>query len=64
MAKYQATGLLWSPSQNRTIQIGEVIDLDDEIARKLLALDVIEPAVLKLRIIKRDKEKHNGSNNE
>jgi len=36
--------MLWSPSGNRYIQPGEVIELDDDIALLLLKKDVIEPA--------------------
>ena len=42
--KYEVVGLLWSPSQNRDIQPGETIELDDEIAKLLLKKKVIKPA--------------------
>ena len=45
--KYLVTGLLWSPSQNRYIQPGEVVEFDDEIAKILLKKRVILPAVYK-----------------
>ena len=44
--KYVAMGLLWSPSQKKYIEIGEIIDLDDEIAKILLDKKVIKPAVI------------------
>ena len=51
--KYVATGLLWSPSQKKYIQPGEIIDLDEEIAQILLKKKVIKPAVY----IRRAKKK-------
>ena len=42
--KYQAVGLLWSPSQNKYIQPGETIELEDEIAKLLMKKKVIKPA--------------------
>lgn len=42
--KYSVKVMLWSPSGNRYIQPGEVIELDDDIALLLLKKDVIEPA--------------------
>ena len=47
--KYEAVGLLWSPSQNKYIEIGETIELDDEIAKLLLKKKVIKPAVYRRR---------------
>ena len=51
--KYEATALLWSPSQNRYIEIGEQIELDDEIAKLLLKKKVIRPAVYRRRKAKK-----------
>ena len=45
--KYLVTGLLWSPSQNRYIQLGEIVEFEDEIAKILLRKMVILPAVYK-----------------
>ena len=45
--KYLVTGLLWSPSQNRYIQPGEIVEFEDEIAKILLRKMVILPAVYK-----------------
>ena len=45
--KYEATTLLWSPSRNKYLQPGEVIELEDEIAKVLLAKKAIKPAVYK-----------------
>jgi len=44
---WEATDLLWSPSQKRYIQPGETIALPDELAKKLLNKRVIRPAVFK-----------------
>ena len=60
--KYVATGTLWSPSQNRQIEIGEIIDLDDEIAKILLAKKVIKPAVI-IRKVKNVRRKDYDTNN-
>ena len=54
--KYVATGVLWSTLQNRQIEIGEIIDLDDEIAKILLAKKVIKPAVI-IRKVKNVRRK-------
>ena len=59
--KYVATGILWSPSQNRQIEIGEIIDLDDEIAKILLAKKVIKPAVI-IRKVKNVRRKDYDTN--
>jgi len=68
MGKYEALGLLWSPSKNKFIQPGETIELEDEIAKILLRKRVIRPAryIPKKRARKKiviDKEKGNGTNN-
>ena len=55
--KYEAVGLLWSPSQNKYIQPGETIELDDEIAKLLLKKKVIKPAVYRRRAKKRPVKK-------
>lgn len=59
--KYVATGLLWSPSQKRYIEIGEIIDLDDEIAKILLRKKVIKPARYR-RKAKKVRRKANDTN--
>jgi hypothetical protein len=43
--KYQAVELLWSPSQKKYLHPGEVIELEDDIAKVLLAKKAIKPAV-------------------
>lgn len=45
--KYEATALLWSPSQKKYLQPGEIIELEDEIAKVLMAKKAIKPAVYK-----------------
>ncbi len=55
--KYEVVGLLWSPSQNRYIQPGEKIELEDEIAKLLLKKKVIKPAVYRRRAKKRPVNK-------
>ena len=40
---YEVTQLLWSPKGNRYIQIGELIELEDDIAKILLRKDCIKP---------------------
>lgn len=46
--KYQVIQLLWSPSQNRYIQIGEIVELEDDIAKILLQKDCIKPYLLRI----------------
>ncbi len=44
MAKYEALSRLWSYSQNREYQPGEIVELDDAMARILFEKDCIQPA--------------------
>ena len=53
--KYEATALLWSPSQKKYLQPGEIIELEDEIAKVLLAKKAIKPAVYR-RLAKAKKK--------
>ena len=48
MSKYEVLSLLWSPSKNRYIEVGESIELGDEIAKILLNKQAIRPARVKI----------------
>jgi len=45
MALYEVTGRLWSGSQSKYIEVGEIVELDDELARVLLEKKAVKPAV-------------------
>jgi transcriptional accessory protein Tex/SPT6 len=60
-SKWVVLRLLWSPSQNRYVQPGEVVELGDAIARKLLKIDVIKPAV---KAGRKAKEKDHATNSQ
>lgn len=47
VSKYEVIQLIWSPGQSRYIHIGEVIELEDNIAKILLKKDCIKPYVLR-----------------
>ena len=44
MAKYQALSLIWSYRTNREYQPGDMIDLEDNMARILFGKQCIQPA--------------------
>lgn len=52
---------LWSPSQNKTIQPGEVVEMSGEIVDRLLKKECIKPAIS--RVIEKELS-DNGTNNE
>jgi len=62
MANYEVLSKLWSPSQNKDIEPGEVVDLDDDIAILLLKQKCIKPAVISRKQI-RDYEVKNDTDN-
>lgn len=62
MAKYEVLSKLWSPSQNKYFDPGEVVDLDDDIALLLLKQKCIKPAVIRRKSI-RDYEVKDDTNN-
>ena len=61
MAKYKVLSLLWSPSQSKYLEPGEVVEFGDEIGMMLLNKGVIEPAKYSRKSKKNMEVKGNGT---
>lgn len=62
MAKYEVLTKLWSPSQNKDIEPGESVELDDDIAILLLKQKCIKPAVISRKQIRGYEVKNDTDN--
>ena len=54
MANYEVVNLLWSPSQERYVQPGELIWLEGEIEAVLLEAGHVKPAVAPQPVLKHE----------